>query len=610
MSDDTSQLLIRVKLQGAAATSAELAGTGRAVRTFGEEAKVAGEKTAFASEKAFLFGESMYSLRRYAFWGITAIGATGAGVLKMGYDFDEAKAKSIGALTSLVGGAVAARVEVGKLITLTHRSGLGLSVLATATQDMLNFKFTVRDTNTYLAAFALFSGKLGLGSGGVSSLTSLFDTIQGQGYLNEKNLKAFNAITGLSGNRIIQGALNLNPSQMYALIHGQNVVTASAGLPILGGALSSYAAKQPTPLGMQFDIVRSYLAQITGTLGTPIFDWLDKTLGSLTKKGGWLSRVTAGGQAGGATGMLKAIDPSGTLVNAWKTLSGAISDVSNTLRLAWTIAQPFVGLFFLLASGILSVTSHSKVLSLIFEALTAIYLYHFVSELLVAAKAMKAWAAATVFAETITGVWTVATLLGGVAIGVLTGELTLAAAGMELLNLVMMANPVFVIVGLAAAFYLAYTRVTWFRNAVNETWSWIKTNWPLLLEVLSAPFTFGLSLALTHLQTIWNFLKMLYNWVENHVFKLVFHIPGQGLIGDVLHPERTVERVVGHPLSAVESVAKHVGGVGTAVDYADKIGKAVAKEIKGHQTKVTMQVSGRNLGDAGSKANLKAKARQ
>ena len=57
------------------------------------------------------------------------------------------------------------------------------------------------------------------------------------------------------------------------------------------------------------------------------------------------------------------------------------------------------------------------------------------------------------------------------------------------LNLVMSANPILlVIVGLAAlgaAFYLAYTKVEWFRNGVNAVFGFIRAHWPLLVGILT-----------------------------------------------------------------------------------------------------------------------------
>jgi hypothetical protein len=65
------------------------------------------------------------------------------------------------------------------------------------------------------------------------------------------------------------------------------------------------------------------------------------------------------------------------------------------------------------------------------------------------------------------------------------------------LNLAMLANPAVLIaagiIALGAAFYLAYTKVEWFHNAVDSTFSWIKGHWPLLVGVI-APLALPIAL--------------------------------------------------------------------------------------------------------------------
>jgi hypothetical protein len=515
MADD-SQLLIKVRLQGAAAARNELAATAGEVKVFGDEAKVAGDKTAFAAEKAFLFGESMYSLKRWTFFGLTAIGATGAGILKMGYDFDEAKSKSIGALTSLVGGAGAARLEVSKLISLTHDSGLGLDVLGTAAKNMLTFGFAVNQTNQYLAAFALFSQKNGLGSAGVDSLSSIFQNVKDTGFFTSRNLKALEGL-GVPGNKALGAELGLSPADWYRFTHGQGQIAASTALPAVADYLSKYAKSQPTPLPMQFGIAKSYFSQIFGTLDRPAFNFIDQEMEELTKKGGWLDRITAAGNNGGATGMLKAIDPSGTLVNAWKTLTNAVTVFAGALRASWVVAQPFVAVLAAITGGVLALTSHFGVMNYALGGLLLVY---------VASRgAMLLWAGA---AEVVT-----------VALASLKFGVVLLRAAWLLLDAAIFSNPIGAVVigvlALAAGFYLLYTRVKAFHD-------FITTYWPALLTIISGPIVGAITLALTHLSTLWDWLKAVYVWLENHVFKIHVSNPLAGPLGLIEHPLRAVEQ--------------------------------------------------------------------
>lgn len=68
----------------------------------------------------------------------------------------------------------------------------------------------------------------------------------------------------------------------------------------------------------------------------------------------------------------------------------------------------------------------------------------------------------------------------------------IAAAANALFGTTMSAWPIFPVIAglmlLAAGFVLLYTKVGWFRDAVQAVWGWIKTNWPLLLAILTGPF--------------------------------------------------------------------------------------------------------------------------
>jgi hypothetical protein len=68
------------------------------------------------------------------------------------------------------------------------------------------------------------------------------------------------------------------------------------------------------------------------------------------------------------------------------------------------------------------------------------------------------------------------------------------------------ANPVGLIVigvvALAGAFYLAYTKIRWFHNAVNDTFSFIAKHWPLLLAILTGPIGLATLEIVKHWDTI------------------------------------------------------------------------------------------------------------
>ncbi len=113
-----------------------------------------------------------------------------------------------------------------------------------------------------------------------------------------------------------------------------------------------------------------------------------------------------------------------------------------------------------------------------------------------------------------------------------------ATAAQWLFNAAMDANPIMLVVlavaALVAGIILAYEKVTWFRDAVNDmgkaavdafnwlkdtavdVFNWIRDNWPLLLAILTGPF----GLAVLEIVKHWNDIKgaaiAAFNWLRDN----------------------------------------------------------------------------------------------
>ena len=125
----------------------------------------------------------------------------------------------------------------------------------------------------------------------------------------------------------------------------------------------------------------------------------------------------------------------------------------------------------------------------------------------------------------------------GVLLVVRTAQLAFAAAtnvakvAMIAFNLVMAVNPfVLILVGivaLVAGFVLLYTKVDWFRNAVNAAFgaivavaqgafNWIKSNWPLLLGILAGPIGVAVVLIVKYWDQIKGAFVAVFDWVKTN----------------------------------------------------------------------------------------------
>jgi hypothetical protein len=74
------------------------------------------------------------------------------------------------------------------------------------------------------------------------------------------------------------------------------------------------------------------------------------------------------------------------------------------------------------------------------------------------------------------------------------------------LNAAMIANPIGLIIAGVAALIIGivvlYKKWGWFHDALDATWRWIKTNWPLLLAILLGPFAVAALEISRHFATI------------------------------------------------------------------------------------------------------------
>ena len=101
---------------------------------------------------------------------------------------------------------------------------------------------------------------------------------------------------------------------------------------------------------------------------------------------------------------------------------------------------------------------------------------------------------------------------------------------MKLLRTTLLTNPIFliaaIIIGIGAAFIIAYKNCETFRNivdaAVRFVWdtiqtvyNWVKDNWPLLLTILAGPFGLAIALIIKHRDSIWDAIKAVYNWIKD-----------------------------------------------------------------------------------------------
>ena len=184
--------------------------------------------------------------------------------------------------------------------------------------------------------------------------------------------------------------------------------------------------------------------------------------------------------------------------------------------------------------------------------------------------AIKAWQAAQL-------AWNVATQVG---------------TGIQwLFNAAMMANPIGLIIAavaaLVAGFVLLYTKVDWFRAAVDTAvdailgalkwlWNWISENWPLLLAILTGPF----GLAVAAIVKYWDQIKAaalaVWNWIKTNWQLLLGILTGPfGAAAALI--AKNWDAIKNGASNAVNGIKNFVAGVADIISYPFKRGAELVR---------------------------------
>ncbi len=117
--------------------------------------------------------------------------------------------------------------------------------------------------------------------------------------------------------------------------------------------------------------------------------------------------------------------------------------------------------------------------------------------------------------------WKAAMLAWNIVFGVTNFLWRLFIANFWALNAAFYASPIgwiiLAIIAVGVALYLAYTKVEWFRNAVHNTWNWIKDNWPLLLAILGGPFGLAAYFIIKHFDAIKDAGASVLQWIGDKI---------------------------------------------------------------------------------------------
>lgn len=206
-----------------------------------------------------------------------------------------------------------------------------------------------------------------------------------------------------------------------------------------------------------------------------------------------------------------------------------------------------------------------------------------------AAVVMKLWAAATMVATAATNLWTLAKKAGTIAIYAQAAAIRIVwaatkvwTAGQWLLNAALMANPIGLIVigivALVAIVVLIATKTNWFqriwaaawgaiKGAVSGALNWIRSNWPLLLAILTGPVGLAVLFIVKNFDKIVGAAKALPGKIKSAVGNLLGLLKQhgldfiQGFINGIIEKAKAIPGVIKDKVVGVAKSALHGFGL-------------------------------------------------
>jgi hypothetical protein len=183
-------------------------------------------------------------------------------------------------------------------------------------------------------------------------------------------------------------------------------------------------------------------------------------------------------------------------------------------------------------------------------------------------------------------------------VGAKIAELALAAAkkvsaaAQWLLNAAMSANPItLIVIGIAAliaGFVLAYNKIGWFRDFVQAAFrlissvitgvfNWVKSNWPLLLAILTGPIGIAVLLIVRHWDTIKNAFTAVKNWISDRVGDIVGFITG--IPGRIAHTVSTMWNGLRNGITNAKNWIE--GRINDVVSFVTSLPRRIASSVAG-----------------------------
>jgi hypothetical protein len=307
----------------------------------GASAREAGRHLDFASTRAFLMRQALFTLRRVIYSASLAFAGLGAAVVAMGFKFNSGMEQSQIAMTQFLGSSTAraqgARVPLQpcREDTVRHREHPYRS------HDVPRVRLQ-RQGDEPLAGDPRRHrvGLPNLGAEGVGRLALVFGQIRASGRLLGNDLRQL-ASAGIPAIEIIRKQLQLSKAQVQDLMAGNLNIPSGLALEALARGLQEryrgLARLQSQSFQGLTSTAKDYFSQLSGVLTHPLFKRTENFLRTqvnplLTQLTNAFKRKPGGDWNAFWLTLDRGVGANGRLYNAWQKMSAAAGDVARIFR--------------------------------------------------------------------------------------------------------------------------------------------------------------------------------------------------------------------------------------------------------------------------------------
>jgi hypothetical protein len=330
------------EMKAAAAETKGLAGAANAgavgQQRLGRATEEAGKRMSVFQRRTFLAQQAVFTLRRFAFYGVLALGGLFVGAVKAGYEFNNTMQQAGIVLHNAGLSAKQTKNELAQLFRIALYSPYLLKDVVTATQIMIRLGLTVpqatrtiRNLSDVLAGLPDASAKLNRAAfalGHMSTMGRLTGIVLTQ--LGRDNVPMAAALVKyfhLTGDQL-RNVSKLGIPAAAALAALNRYISTS---PQYAGLAQKISLRS---LGGLFAAFRDFFSQTSGLILKPLYTGVQNFMYSIIKPGGLLDRMSKAAASGGSQGALTVLSRG---LGGGDVLAKGLVNLGHTLTYLWRI---------------------------------------------------------------------------------------------------------------------------------------------------------------------------------------------------------------------------------------------------------------------------------